>query len=99
MGIEKLNVRSGMQIKVSPNPMTYSATISYVLSEENYISVSIFSATGIKIRTLVNENQGPGYQSLTWDGCSDNGTPVTRGIYICLLSTSEYFISGKIIKY
>ena len=99
MGIEKIRDQSRLHFKVTPNPMKYFATISYTLSEENHISVSIFSATGINIRTLINEIQGPGDQSLTWDGCNDNGAPVPRGLYICMLSTSGYFISGKIIKY
>lgn len=98
LGVEKIREQTGLYLKVTPNPMKYSATISYTLSDESHISVSIFSVTGLKIRTLVNEIQGPGYQSLSWDGCNDNGAPVQRGIYICMLAASGYFISGKIIK-
>jgi endoglucanase len=99
MGVERLRQNSGIQMKVTPNPMRDAAIITYTLSAESIISVSIFSVTGSKIRTLVNKSQEPGYQSLTWDGCSDNGTPVQRGIYICMLATPEYFFSAKIIKY
>lgn len=99
LAVEKIRGQSELHFKVTPNPMRFSTRISYTLSEENHISVSIYSSTGIKIRTLVNERQEPGNQSLTWDGLSDNGSPVPGGLYICLLSTSEYFISGKIIKY
>jgi endoglucanase len=99
LGIEKIREQSALHFKVTPNPMKYTATISCTLSEKKHISVMIFSAMGVKIRSLADENQGPGDLSLTWDGCNDNGSQAPRGIYICILSTSEYYISGKIIKY
>ena len=97
LGSEKITVQT--QLKVTPNPMKYSAILSYNLSEESPVSVSIFSLTGNKIRMLFNETQSPGYQSLTWDGCGDNGVPVQRGLYICVFKTRGYVISEKIIKY
>jgi endoglucanase len=88
-----------LNLKVNPNPMRYSATISYTLSKEDHISVSVFSLTGLKIRTLINETQFPGFQSVNWDGFNDNRTAVEPGVYICRITGSDYFISGKIIKY
>jgi endoglucanase len=99
LGVEKISEKARLNFKVTPNPMKYSATISYSLSAESHISVSIFSITGIKIRTLVNDIQEPGHQSLIWDGNTDNGVPAQRGLYICKLTSKEYFFSAKIIKY
>ncbi len=99
LGIERIIDQTSLRFKVAPNPMKYSATVSYTLSVESHISVSIFSGTGLMIRTLVNETQGPGYQSFTWDGCSDNGVPVQSGLYLCVLKAPGYFVSGKIIKF
>jgi endoglucanase len=99
LGVESIREQTGLYLKVTPNPMKHSATISYTLSGESHITVSIFSVTGLKVRTLVNETQGPGNQLLTWDGCNENGTPVPRGIYICFLTASDYYSTSKIIKY
>jgi endoglucanase len=99
LGVDKIREQPELHLNVTPNPMRSSATISYTLSEESRISVTIISLTGLKIRTLINEVQTPGYQSITWDGCSDNGTPVQRGVYICILNAPGYYGSGKIIKY
>jgi hypothetical protein len=99
LGVERIREQTGLYLKVTPNPMKYTATISYTLPGKSHISVSIFSLTGVKIRTLANETQIPGYQSLTWDGCSDSGTPAQSGIYICTLTASEYYSTIKIIKY
>jgi hypothetical protein len=82
--------QTGLNLKVVPNPMKYSATISYILSGESPVSLSIFSVTGYKIRNLVNETQGPGYQSVTWDGYCDNRAPVPKGIYICIITASGH---------
>ncbi|MCX6326739.1 MAG: cellulase family glycosylhydrolase [Bacteroidia bacterium] len=98
LGVEKISYQTGMQLKMTPNPMKYSTTISYTLPEESQISVCIFSLAGNKIRILLNGVQLSGYQSLTWDGCDDNGVPVQCGLYICVLKAPGYIISGKIIR-
>jgi hypothetical protein len=99
LGVERIREQNKLNLKVTPNPMKYSAIISYTLPGESHISVSILSLTGVKIGTLANETQIPGHQSITWNGCSDNGTPVQPGIYICTLTASGYYSAIKIIKY
>jgi endoglucanase len=98
LGIENIIEQNRLHLKIAPNPMKYSATISYELSGESPVSITILSFTGSKIRTLLNEIQGPGYKSLIWDGCSDNGTTVPRGMYICVLRISENTGILKIIR-
>jgi endoglucanase len=99
MGIEKISEQAGIHLKINPNPMNFYTTISYTLSNESHVSVSIFTIAGIKIRTLLNETQGPGSQLVIWDGSNDNGSPVQRGFYICVLEGTGYFSSEKVIKY
>ena len=98
LGVEKILAQTKLQLKVTPNPMKYSTIISYNLSEESTLSVSIFSISGQKIRTLLNEIQSPGSQTLIWNGCGDNGAPVQSGLYICVLKTKGYSVSVKIMK-
>jgi flagellar hook assembly protein FlgD len=99
MGIEQTRDQSDLNLKVTPNPMSYNTTISYNLTRESVVSVSIFSVSGQKICTLLNETQAPGYQTLEWHGKGENGAPVQSGLYICLLKTKEYSVSQKILKY
>jgi flagellar hook assembly protein FlgD len=79
--------------------MSYNTTISYNLTRESLVTVSIFSVTGQKICTLLNKTQAPGYQTLEWHGRGENGSPVQGGLYICVLKTKEYYVSEKILKY
>jgi endoglucanase len=99
MGVEKVKDESIFQIKVTPNPMQNFTTITYTLQKESHIAVSIYSVTGIKIRTLLNENQGPGSQSLIWNGCDDNGSQVHGGMFFCVIEADGFVFSEKIIKY
>jgi endoglucanase len=99
VGVDRITEQTWLRLKVTPNPVKSFATISYTLPWQSHISVSILSLTGRKIRTFASETQAPGYQSLTWDGCSDNATPVQPGIYICILTASKYYSAIKIIKY
>jgi endoglucanase len=99
MGIGQTRDQSDLKLKISPNPMSYNTTISYNLNRESFVSVSIFSITGQKICTLLNETQAPGYQTLEWYGRGENGAPVQSGLYICVLKTMEYSVSEKILRY
>lgn len=99
MGIEQTRDQSDLNLKITPNPMSYNTTISYNLTRESFVTVSIFSVTGQKICTLLNKTQAPGYQTLEWHGRGENGSPVQRGLYICVLKTKEYSVSEKILKY
>jgi endoglucanase len=99
LGIDQPGYQSDLKLKVTPNPMNNASTISYNLSRESLVSVTIFSMTGQKICTLLNGTQTPGPQILIWHGSSENGSPVKSGVYICVLKTNEYSVSEKILKY
>ncbi len=99
VGMEKIRTSTSLFLRVTPNPMKQITTISYSLPVERRVAVSIFSITGLKIRSLSNEIQSPGYQSITWDGSSDNGIPVQRGIYLVQVKALGLNGVSKIIKY
>ena len=42
------------RLKVYPNPANKSTIIKYTLPENGYISLSVYSLSGIRIRTLLN---------------------------------------------
>lgn len=55
------------QIAVYPNPVTNNATISYMLDHPAKINISLFDLAGKRIRILLDREQGPGKQSLTFE--------------------------------
>jgi endoglucanase len=98
VGIQNLLLADDMNLIVRPNPVEFQTTISYYLSRKTFVSLSILSVTGSKLREMVNEIRSPGYYSSTWDGCSDNGLEVPGGLYFCLLSTPDRSAICRIIK-
>ncbi|MEP7234710.1 MAG: FlgD immunoglobulin-like domain containing protein, partial [Ignavibacteriota bacterium] len=78
-----------------PNPFIIGSStvnnvrISYTLNDDANVSLSIFSAAGAKVRTLVDHLQeSSGEQEATWDGTDDRGLPVASGVYYYHLETN-----------
>ena len=86
-----------------PNPFNPETWIPYHLSEAAPVTLSIYDATGERIRTLSLGVQAAGfYQSRSraayWDGRNDLGEQVSSGVYFYQLSTpSEHQIKRMVI--
>ena len=86
-----------------PNPFNPETWIPYRLSDAASVTISIYDATGQRIRRLVLGVQAAGfYQSRSraayWDGRNNLGEQVSSGIYFYQLSTpSEHQIKRMII--
>jgi hypothetical protein len=99
VGVSKLNDQSHLALMVSPNPFINYALITYNLATQSRVSLAIYTAAGIKIRTLADGIQDPGQKMFTWDGSGDSGVQVQRGIYICILTAGNLRGSCKIARY
>ncbi|MFH1213780.1 MAG: FlgD immunoglobulin-like domain containing protein, partial [Candidatus Neomarinimicrobiota bacterium] len=73
-----------------PNPFNPTTSIRYSLPKESNVKIIIYDIVGKEIRTLVNQNQSAGYQSIIWDGKDNNGHTVSTGIYLCRMVTDEF---------
>lgn len=49
------------------------------------------------MKTLVDEEQAPGYYSVVWDGKDQSGGEVGTGIYFYRLSAGEFTAVKKMI--
>ncbi len=63
-----------------PNPFNASTTIRYRITEQSYVTVTIYDILGRKINALINRSQSPGLYSIRWDA-----SRVNSGIYWCKL--------------
>ena len=86
-GIEEdLFVRSRIPMVFSlsqnyPNPVTQSTTIKYGLPNGSKVDIRVFNSAGQQIRTLVHENQDPGYYKVSWDLRGVSGDRLPSGVY------------------
>jgi hypothetical protein len=72
-----------------------SSTVRLGLPHAGRIQVNIYDVAGRKVRTLADRVFPAGEAKLEWDGTSDAGERVGRGVYFVRSSTQEG--SGRII--
>jgi len=82
-----------------PNPFIPSlgeiTTIGFVLAEDAYIDITIYTITGEKVKEIAENSfriAGP-HQIDTWAGVNDMGYDVISGTYICQIIAK--YVSGK----
>jgi len=80
-----------------PNPFNSSTIILYQLPQVGDVEIVIYNLLGGKIRTLVKQEQPPGYYRVLWNGRDENGTAVSSGIYLYRLKSEDYVQTRKMI--
>jgi hypothetical protein len=78
-----------------PNPFNPATTIRYQLPKASRVILKIYNIFGHEVRTLVNERQSAGVNSVVWDGRDQSGKEVSSGIYIYRLQAGESIQSRK----
>ncbi|KAA3616800.1 MAG: T9SS C-terminal target domain-containing protein [Calditrichaeota bacterium] len=73
-----------------PNPFNPSTKINYHLAQNSFVSLKIYDVSGRLIKTLVNQQQNAGEQSVLFDGA---GLP--SGVYFYRLITSNGFSQSR----
>jgi uncharacterized repeat protein (TIGR01451 family) len=66
-----------------PNPFSNMTSFAYSVGGEGSagVDITVFDVAGRQIRKLVSGPQTAGVHTVSWDGRSDQGTQVTRGMY------------------
>ncbi len=77
----------GFGLRVSPNPFTGSATISFFIGEPGNTLVEVFDISGRKVATLNDSylNQGSGF--IQWNGIGNSGETLSPGVYVCRVTS------------
>ena len=80
-----------------PNPFNPVTTISYSLSKESEISLTIYTIKGQKVKELIKGTQPAGSYNVTWDGKDETGKAVGSGIYFYKLRTKDKELTKKML--
>jgi flagellar hook assembly protein FlgD len=65
-----------------PNPFPGNTTIAFMLTKQAEITIHIFDFSGRLVSKIKdNEVMEAGAQEIQWDGKSDNGDDLARGVY------------------
>ena len=85
-----------------PNPFNPETWIPYQLAEPADITIHIYAASGVLVRTLALGHQAAGiyqYRSRAayWDGKNEVGESVASGIYFYTLTASDFTATRKML--
>ena len=80
-----------------PNPFNPITKLRYTIPKNGLVSIIIYDMLGRQVKTLVNQTQNAGYASVIWDATNDYGKPVSAGIYLYQIQTSEYIQTKKMV--
>jgi hypothetical protein len=80
-----------------PNPFNPQTTISFQLSANSKINLTIFNIKGEKVRTLVDGQMRAAYHTVDWNGKDESGKPVASGLYFYRMKTPDYQNMRKMI--
>jgi hypothetical protein len=75
-----------------PNPFNATTTISFLVTQQSYISLKVYDQSGREVGTIVNGDLATGSYSRIW-----NAATLPTGIYYCRLSTGSIMKTQKII--
>ncbi len=82
---------------VRPNPFRAGTTIRFGLPERTTARIDVYSATGRRVRTLLDEPLDAGYHRVTWDGRRADGRRAAPATYYVRLEVGSTSTSRKLI--
>ncbi len=85
--------------KAYPNPFTQEVRLGYTLNQAATVSISIYNMYGEKVRTLLTHQRtiGAGYYETIWNGKSDNGSVLSSGAYIYVITAGDQRSTGRVV--
>jgi len=75
-----------------PNPFNPTTAISYQLSANSFVNLSVYDVSGRQVAELVKGNRNAGIHAVTFDA-----SDISSGIYIYKLTAGEFTASGKMV--
>ena len=78
-----------------PNPFNPHTSLHIQLPASSPVRLTIYNVAGQMVRTLVERTLEAGYHTFHWDGRDQQGHPVTSGVYLYRVRTTEQVLVGK----
>ncbi len=87
---ERIGLPGGPQLwQNAPNPFNSQTVLSYFLLRPGLARLEVFALTGQRVAVLHEGAAKAGFHRLHWEGRSDQGHPLSSGVYLYRLVTDE----------
>jgi len=82
-------------MKISPNPMKSSSTVSYSLTKQSKVTITVYNYMQQPVRQVVNKTESAGKHSYVIDGSS-----LTNGVYhvVAIVDGKSYTSSLQVVR-
>jgi hypothetical protein len=84
-----------------PNPFNPNTAITYAIpvqaGKNIHVTLKIYDVSGRLVTTLIDKDEGPGIQSVTWGGRDQRGEPVGSGVYFYHLEAGNFKATKKMV--
>ena len=95
-------VKHNQLLQNFPNPFNPETWIPFHLADENTVTISIYSATGKLVRSLLQGKMSAGdyttrSKAAFWDGRNKNGEKVSSGVYLYTIKAGEFSATRKML--
>ena len=92
-----LNTNSFRLNQNYPNPFNPTTNLSYELSADSYVTITVYDLLGNMVRNLVSEYQSSGIKSVQWDATNEQGQSVAAGVYLYRIESGSFTNTKKMI--
>jgi hypothetical protein len=80
-----------------PNPFNPTTTLVFELPTQMKVKLVVYDLLGRKVRTLINGPAKQGVHQVVWNATSDQGLPVSSGVYFYRLTAENYDKTMKMV--
>ena len=80
-----------------PNPFNANTTLRYDLPKDVFVSIRIYDMLGNIVSNLKNRKESAGYQSVQWNATSNQGQPLSAGVYFYSIEAGDFRQTKKMI--
>ena len=99
LGIDQDHVLpTGMSLGQNyPNPFNPVTTLTYELSEDALVSMSVHDVSGRLVKNLIHGYQTAGHGTIKWDATNNSGQPVSAGVYLYKIQIGDMMQTKKMV--
>ena len=99
LGIDQDHVLpTGMSLGQNyPNPFNPVTTLTYELSEDALVSMSVHDVSGRLVKNLIHGYQTAGHGTIKWDATNNSGQPISAGVYLYKIQIGDMMQTKKMV--